>query len=890
MAGSFLILATLLRVSISKLSRARRTLLLLSLLAAPSLAPAQVSLSVSPPAISNLYSGPVTLQIAGLTNGEQVLVERFIDFNGNGAVDPGEPLNLSFLLRDGDAQIIGGVTNTARPFDQDGAANGAINTQLRYGDLKIDELGSHAIGKYLFRVSSLASRFTPVTAPFAITNTPFSQTISGRILGSGAPLSNAVALLFQTQPGGDQTFAGAVFADISGGFQIQVPPGTYQLAALKPGYTGSLSGGPQVAVSSGATVSTNLGLTPAISSITAAFQVVGGTNDLAGLPILALDANGNLASGFVSSNGAFNLSVNPGRWSLQFDASEFLARGVVPLSTNASPAVDTSTGAVAGLTFTAYAATALLYGNVHDSLGNPVPNAAMNARDNSGAVSEDFASDASGNYVAPVYAETYSIGPNLHDPSLAGYFGDGSVQIGAADGTAVRDDFTLSPTNSLILGFVNDTQGNPVAGLSVVGSASIGGNSYDVRALTATNGAYSLGILGGGVWNIGVAATGPGSTPLLSPSFNVSAAPQRAIQENFILLPGSNSIQGLVTDDLGQTVSGVDIYAFATLSGTNYSADTLSDKSGSYSLPVLNGIWTVAVNTFDLPAGYTGSTPASSTIPVSGSDARLNFTMISAAPTPSSLAGRVIDSNNSALTNITMVATNNSGATVSALTDTSGSFALQVTAGSWQLQIAAADAAQRNFVFPILSFTVTNGLDISGVSYLVFPSTARITGRALSSLGAPLAGILALGSITLGGTNYQAPGVLTAQDGSFSLPVVNGLWSLNLDCAQLSNLGYTCAGGATINISGAGAAVTLFGLPPAPLPPLLTLSVSPAGQVQGQIQGEYDRLYSLDATPTLQPSAWTTILTTNSTTNIVTFTDTLPSGARSMFYRVHLSN
>src|SRR5207253_11347436 len=59
------------------------------------------TLSVTPGSVSNLYAGNLTLQIGGLTNGETVLIERFIDLNANGTVDSSEPLVQSFRLTDG---------------------------------------------------------------------------------------------------------------------------------------------------------------------------------------------------------------------------------------------------------------------------------------------------------------------------------------------------------------------------------------------------------------------------------------------------------------------------------------------------------------------------------------------------------------------------------------------------------------------------------------------------------------------------------------------------------------------------------------------------------------------------------------------------------------------
>ena len=48
------------------------------------------TIGVTPSAVSNTYSGVLTLQITGLTNGEQVIIQRYLDINANGAIDAGE--------------------------------------------------------------------------------------------------------------------------------------------------------------------------------------------------------------------------------------------------------------------------------------------------------------------------------------------------------------------------------------------------------------------------------------------------------------------------------------------------------------------------------------------------------------------------------------------------------------------------------------------------------------------------------------------------------------------------------------------------------------------------------------------------------------------------------
>lgn len=50
---------------------------------------AAVDFTVTPSAVSNTYSGHISLQITGLTNGETVVVQKFLDLNNSGVVDAG---------------------------------------------------------------------------------------------------------------------------------------------------------------------------------------------------------------------------------------------------------------------------------------------------------------------------------------------------------------------------------------------------------------------------------------------------------------------------------------------------------------------------------------------------------------------------------------------------------------------------------------------------------------------------------------------------------------------------------------------------------------------------------------------------------------------------------
>src|SRR5258708_2690284 len=92
---------------------------------------AQQTLSVSPAVTSNTYAGVITLAIGGLTNGERVVIQKYLDLNANGTIDPGEPLMDAFRIADGGVLVMGGITNLNVPYDSN-PVSGAITTTLNF--------------------------------------------------------------------------------------------------------------------------------------------------------------------------------------------------------------------------------------------------------------------------------------------------------------------------------------------------------------------------------------------------------------------------------------------------------------------------------------------------------------------------------------------------------------------------------------------------------------------------------------------------------------------------------------------------------------------------------------------------------------------------------------
>ena len=160
-----------------------------------------VVFNVTPSAVSNTYTGTITLQIGGLTN-KTVVVQKYLDLNTNGVIDGGDWLVQQFTLQDGTNFVIGGVTNFNVPGDLN-ATTGAITATLNFQN---GDFVQNIVGNYLFKLSSPGGHFAPITNQFAVTNFPFPQTLTGNVVSNGTSttLPNAIVLLFPPPQSGRQ--------------------------------------------------------------------------------------------------------------------------------------------------------------------------------------------------------------------------------------------------------------------------------------------------------------------------------------------------------------------------------------------------------------------------------------------------------------------------------------------------------------------------------------------------------------------------------------------------------------------------------------------------------------------------------------------------------------
>lgn len=475
-----------------------------------------VGFSVTPGTVSNTYNRNVTLQITGLATNDTVLVQKYLDLNNNGIIDASDWMVQQFRLTDGLAgMVIAGVTNINVPGDTD-VTGGQITAKLGFitGDF-MQNIG----GNYLYKLSSPAGNFSPITNLFTVTNVPYAQTLSGNVLsnGSSPPVPNSLILLFPPpRPGkggpGGSPVAGAV-ANNSGGYTIPVPTGTYMVLAFGSNCVSSFSAAPVVTLGSGTTVVTNLTVTSATAVISG--RVVEAGNSGAGLPgilVPAMATDGSIAVAFTDTNGNFSVGVQPGQWNVNGDGGSLNVHGYVGLESGL-----TANAGATGVLIPIPKATALFYGSVQDTLGNPLAGIDVYANDqNNQFYQADSFSRGSGAYVTAVLGglgvnDPWGIGIST-DGSPANYvfsrpnFGPNSNGTNVASGTATLINFTGLLATNQITGNLQ-AYGTNIVGVGVWASATINGVNFFQYANTDANGNYSLSI-GNGVWSVGVETRG----------------------------------------------------------------------------------------------------------------------------------------------------------------------------------------------------------------------------------------------------------------------------------------------------------------------------------------------------------------------------------------------
>jgi Putative Ig domain len=467
---------------------------------------AQPTFNINPTSVSNTYDGSITLQIAGLSSGETVVVQKFLDLNANGVVDSNDLPVEQFDLTDGQpGMVIGGVTNFNVPGDFDGSVNGQITATLAPDP----EIPQHIVGAYLFKLSTPSGA---VTNSFTVTNFPFAQSLLGTVRSNSTTVSvpYAVVVLFAPSSGGDHGPGSPVAATVANGiglYAIQLPPGNYIPVAFKDGYATQFSTSPVVTTNTTGPV--YLILTNATESISGRLVDI---NTGAGIPGIFNgngSANGYIALSFTDTNGDFTEHVVPDYWQFDGEPQGLAVQGYVGY--NGKTNIDATGSSVLGLTLGFHKGNALIYGTVKDGNGQPLPGIDIYANDTFGEFQADGYTDGSGHYFVAVLGgvsgDTWQAqvssdnAPANYIFSQPAFDQNGGTNLSA--GQAAHVNFTGLLATNHITGNVQ-FNGTNVVGVGLSASATVNGVDFNAYTDTDTNGNYSLKVANSNVWSVSV--------------------------------------------------------------------------------------------------------------------------------------------------------------------------------------------------------------------------------------------------------------------------------------------------------------------------------------------------------------------------------------------------
>jgi hypothetical protein len=467
--------------------------------------PAAVTFTVTPSAVSNTYTGQITLLVSGLSAGSTVVVQKYLDANTNGLIDGSDWLVQQFNMTDGQAGMaFGNVTNFNVPGDTDTTA-GQITAKLNFqgGDFI-----QNIAGKFLFKVSG---NFTPpITNVFTVTNFPFPQRFTGNVVSNNTStvVSNAVVLLFSGPAAQSSPQAGAV-ANNAGTYTIPAPPGTYSLLAFRTNFLANMNTAPMLTLAASQTITTNLTLTNATASISGTNVDANNSSiRLPGVMVVAQSTNGQIAVTFTDTNGIFNVRVTAGTWGIKADDTSLIVHGYLGLQNRTNVNAGTT-----GVTIAVPKATALIYGSVKDNLGNPLAGLDVYADDSPGSnlYETDGYTDANGNYVLGVLglgdSDPWWMQANGNNQLTNYVFSQETINGSISAGQAVLQNFTAIPATNHITGNVKDSKGTNIVDVNVYAYTTIGGVNYNPEIDTDANGNYWLNVPNGS-WNIDINCNG----------------------------------------------------------------------------------------------------------------------------------------------------------------------------------------------------------------------------------------------------------------------------------------------------------------------------------------------------------------------------------------------
>jgi len=493
-----------------------------------------------------------------------------------------------------------------------------------------------------------------------VNSQPYNQVVQGTVVSGSTNVPSAYVALVENSGGNVQIVVTGTTADSNGDYSLRALPGVYQVMAFQAGYVGSLPNFPVVTLQTNATVTTNLNLMAATTTL--AGSLVASTDPLLKvLPnaqLIAFSTNFLVTFSEADSNSNFSIPVTTNNvWTVRATAQSAATEAYLVPDAGIESHYETYTGPVTNAVIMLKPATALINGRVADQAGNPISGVSLVANADFGQYNAYALSDSNGFYSMAIDAGAGEVDViNLASPPASNYFWP-TPQFNINNGQAISQNVTGLPVTAHLRCQVTDDHGTPLPGVDAIADSY---QFYGVYSLvtTDTNGYFDMPLFGG-EWDFGIQTELPGLIFPTPPPFTIADGVN--LTNAIVARTVTGTISGYVHDSHGLGITNLFVAVTNQVGLTNYTLSGFTDSNGVYSVAVFNGAWNVSLNNDTLDnLGYTAADPVNVSVPPA--DGVANF-IVSTIPPPQILTSNLFDATINNFYAAELLITNGSGYT-----------------------------------------------------------------------------------------------------------------------------------------------------------------------------------------------------------------------------------
>ncbi|HTB63144.1 MAG TPA: carboxypeptidase-like regulatory domain-containing protein [Opitutales bacterium] len=335
------------------------------------------------------------------------------------------------------------------------------------------------------------------------------------------------------------------------------------------------------------------------------------SNSVRGVQLFASSDNHSETLTTTNNEGNFVIPVTYGNWTFDLSDSSLPPLGYLRPENKGS--ANTTGNVNQNVTIALEPVNALVHGTIKNG-STPLSGVLMDA-DDGGNNQNSSTTDSNGNFYLGVYGVgggvNWNISTDSTNPALAGLIAPQQQNFSIAANVAQLANFTTQNVTAYLNGTVDygvlhgdgsvtDSNTNIGSNLQITLQANLQNTNQNVQVQSTTdnNGNFSLGMFGG-VWNVQVGYFSSNNNPaptFISETGNITMTDNQNITGTHVLvLNGTNTITGNVVDANDDPVTDATVSGIANISGNQYLISVQTDNNGNFSLPVVNGNWSLTV-------------------------------------------------------------------------------------------------------------------------------------------------------------------------------------------------------------------------------------------------------------------------------------------------------